>query len=68
MQVCLLNFKIIILNQLFEEDILLIDNLFSSEYKENSYMNLSGEEEQELDVEKSYFQSQNNNEITYRIP
>ena len=68
MQVCLLNFKIIILNQLFEEDILLIDNLFSSESKENSYMNLSGEEEQELDVEKSYFQSQNNNEITYRIP
>jgi len=53
---------------LFEEEILLIDILFSSESTENSDMNLSSEEEQESDVETSYSQSQNNNEITDKKP
>jgi len=53
---------------LFEEEILLIDNLFSSESTENSDMNLSSEEEQESDVETSYSQSQNNNEIADKKP
>ena len=40
-------------NQLFVEDILLIDNLFSFESTENSDMNLRSEKEKESDVETS---------------
>ena len=40
-----------------EDEIILIDNLFSSESTENSDINLSSEEDQESDAETSYSQS-----------